>query len=180
MSSRVKVILAVIALVVVAGVVSLFAFGGGAATAVETATVAQEDLAVTVIASGLVKSGARADVFPPTAGTLVSVNVSDGDEVRAGTVIAVMDDEPLLAQLKQAEAAVAGAESQLAAVNKQAPTSAEIEATRAGTDAAWAGYEAALAGAEAVEQQAPSSADIAAARQLRTRHMVPMSRRRSP
>ena len=128
MSSRTKVILAVVALAVVGGVTYAVASGGvgGAAVAVETATVEEEDLAVTVTAAGRVQSGIRADVFPPAAGTLAEVSVEDGDLVREGTVLATMDTEPLEAQVKQAQAGLAAAESQLAAVNKQEPSSGEL------------------------------------------------------
>ncbi len=164
MTSRTKVILAVAALVAVGGTAYALTTGVGRPTAsVEVASVEEEDLAVTITAAGRVQSGIRADVFPSAAGTLAEVSVADGDEVRAGTVLATMDVEPLKAQVKQAEAALAAAEAQLAGVNKQEPSSAELSAARTGTDAAWSGYEAALEAADAAGQAGPSSADLAAA-----------------
>lgn len=164
MSRRAKIILAVVALLVIGGVASYIAFGGATGgVQVDTAQVADEDLALTVTASGKVGPGLRVDVYPPTAGTLESVNVDDGDEVKQGDVLAQMDRVPLEAAVAQARVALAGAESQLAAISKQQPSAADLTAARAGTDAAWAAYEAALESAEAADQGAPSSADLKAA-----------------
>ena len=164
MSSRTKVIAAVIALVVVGAVVAVVAFGGTrSATEVETVSVEQTDLSVTVTASGRVESGVRADVFPPTAGVLAEVRVTDGQSVSKGTVLAVMDTGPLEITVSQAEAGLAQAEAGLAAVDDQAPTSADVAAARAATDAAWAAYRSAQAAAGAVGDQGPSQADLNAA-----------------
>lgn len=163
-TSRTKVILAVAALAVVGGAAYMVTAGvGRPAASVEAAQVQEEDLAVTITAAGRVESGIRADVFPSAAGTLAEVSVTDGASVRAGTVLATMDTEPLEAQVKQAEAGLAAAESQLAAVDKQEPSSGEISAARAGTDASWSGYEAALEAADAASGAGPSSSDLAAA-----------------
>lgn len=48
------------------------------------------------------------------AGELVDVAVDEGDRVTAGTVLARLDDEPLKAQLEQAEAALGSAQASLA------------------------------------------------------------------
>jgi len=163
-SRRAKIIIAVVVLVVLGGAVAAVALtAGGVATEVETADVTQQDLAVTVTASGRVESGLRADVFPPTAGTLAAVFVRDGDVVKAGAVLARMDTAPLELQVAQAEAGLAQAESALAGIDDQEPSSADIAASRQGTSAAWAAYQSALAGQDAVGGQAPSSSDVAAA-----------------
>lgn len=164
MSRKTKIALAVIALVVVALVATYIALrGASGGTEIEAAEVVAEDLAVTVTATGKVESGVRVDVYPPTAGTLQSVAVEDGQEVKEGDILAEMDRAPLQTAVSQAEAAVAGAESQLATVERQEPSAADIAAARAGTDAAWAAYEAALEAAGAADQSAPSAADISAA-----------------
>lgn len=164
MSRRTKIIIAVVVLVVIGGVVAALAFGsGGVATEVDTAVVTQQDLAVTVTASGRVESGLRADVFAPTAGTLLEVYVKDGDTVSEGAVLARLDTAPLELQVAQAEAALAQAESGLASIEDQEPSSADVAATRAGTSAAWASYQSTLAARDAVGSQAPSSSDKAAA-----------------
>lgn len=164
MSRRAKIIIGVVVLVVLGGVVAAVALGsGGVALQVDTAKVAKQDLAVTVTASGRVESGLRADVFPPTVGTLAEVMVKDGDTVSEGAVLARMDTAPLELQVAQAEAALAQAESALAGIEDQEPSSADLSATRQGTAAAWSAYQSALAARDAVGGQAPSSSEKAAA-----------------
>ena len=164
MSRKTKIVLAVVALVVIGGIAAAIALGGGnSGPEVEVAEVLEEDLSVTVTASGQLESGVRADVYPPTAGTLLFVNVEDNAQVKAGDILAEMDPTPLHAAVSQAEAALAGAQSQLAGVNKQEPSSDDLAAARSGTDAAWSAYEAAMEGVAAVDDQAPSASDLAAA-----------------
>ncbi len=164
MSRKAKVIAGLAALILVAGGVAYAVVGlGGASPEVEVATAERADLAVTVTASGRVESGVRADVFPPTAAIVANVFVDDGQRVEAGTVLARLETEPLELQAEQARAGVIQAESQLALLEKQRPSSAELQAARAATDAAWRQYQAALTGVGAVDQQAPSASDRAAA-----------------
>lgn len=164
MSRKAKIIIAVVALLVIGGVAAALAFGSGStAPKIDTAKVATGDLAVTVTASGRVESGARADVLPPTAGTLADVLVEDGAKVSAGTVIARMDTAPLEFAVAQAEAGVAQAEAQLAATDDQAPLSEDYVAAQAAVDAAWNGYRAANMALENVGAQAPSATDVSAA-----------------
>ncbi len=159
-----KIVAAVIALVVLGGVaVAVALTAGGPTVEVEAATATTEDLAVTVTASGRVDSDTRADVFPPTAGILAEVRVTDGQEVTRGEVLALMDTDSLEIQVAGAQAGLAQAEAGLASVDDQAPGSAEVEAARAATDAAWAGYRAAQAMAGAVAGQGPTGAEIEAA-----------------
>lgn len=140
--SKGKIIAAVVAFLVVGGIVAAVALGlGNTAPEVEAAEVVQTDLAVTVSASGKIVPGAKADVFAPTAGTIDAVAVVDGQEVKAGQVLAIMDTGPLELSVEQARAGVAGAKSQLSSIDKQAPTSADRAAADAGVDAAWTAYE---------------------------------------
>lgn len=162
-SKRTKIIAAVAALAVIGGIAAFVAFGsGGAGPEVESATATEQQLAVTVTASGRVEKGVSADVFPPTTGTLAEVKVSEGETVTAGQVLAQMDTEPLELQVAQARAGLSQAEAQLAAVG-QGASQADITAARAGVAAAEQAYAAAREQAAAVGTQAPSNAQIAAA-----------------
>ncbi len=150
MSRRAKIILAVVAVVVIAGAAAFFLLrsrGGG--PEIKTATVADTNLGVTVSASGKVTAGLRADVYPPTAGTLTDVYVKDGQKVNAGDKLAQMDTGPLEIQVQQAKAGVAQAQSQLALINLQASTPADVKAAKAGVSAAQAQYDAASAAYDA-------------------------------
>lgn len=152
MSRRTKVIIAVVVLVVVAGAVAAVALGaGGRAPVVEVATVEREDLSITVSASGKVDAGVKSDVYPPTAGTLESIDVADGQEVAAGDTLAQMDTAPLELQEEQARAGLAQAQAQLQAARQQAPSAADKRAAAANTKAAKAAYDAARDGYDAAK-----------------------------
>ncbi len=143
MSKRAKIIVAVIALLGVGAAVAfavLQAQGGG--PEVETATVVEKELAVTVTASGRVETGLSAELFPPTAGTIDTIFVSDGDTVSAGDRIAVMDTAPLKAQVAQASAGLAAAKAQLANVGVAGGGAADVKAASEQVTAAKAGLEA--------------------------------------
>ncbi len=151
MSKRTKIIIAVVALVVVAGVVAyLFLGSKGSGPEVETATVTKTELAVTVTASGKVEAGVSAELFPPAAGTLADIYVSDGETVTAGTKIAVMDTAPLELQVEQAKAGLAQAQAQLKNVGA-AGGSADVKAAQSALTAANASYNAALASQSAAK-----------------------------
>ncbi|MBN1192759.1 MAG: biotin/lipoyl-binding protein [Coriobacteriia bacterium] len=161
--SKGKVVGAVIAVLAVGGVAAALVTSGNQATEVQLAEVTREDLNVIVAAAGQVQADTRVDLYPPTAGTLSSIEVTEGDRVTAGQVIATMDARPIEVQLAQAEAAYAGAVAQRDAIVKSAPGSSDVEAAQAAVNVAWTSYslanlryEAALAGAGA-----PSAGDIA-------------------
>ncbi|MHB8761478.1 MAG: efflux RND transporter periplasmic adaptor subunit [Coriobacteriia bacterium] len=165
-------IVALIGAVVVLGAAAAIALTTARATRVQVADVLREDLSVLVSASGEVEEEGRVDVHPPAAGTLASVEVTEGARVVAGQVLARMDAEPLEVQASQAEAAYAGALAQREAVSRTVPGSVDREAAAAGADAARAvyqvadaRYQAALAGAGAPspEDRAQAEAALAAA-----------------
>lgn len=164
MSKRARIIAAIVGLVVVVGIVAFIAVGSqGGGPQIETSTVSQKELAVTVTASGRVEAGVRADVFPPTAGTVDEIFVSDGETVTAGQKIAALDTAPLELQVAQAQAALSQAKAQLAAIDDQQPGGADFAAAQANVDAAYQSYLAAKAALAAVNDQAPSAAAINAA-----------------
>lgn len=154
MSRRTKIIAAIVGLVVVGGIVAAVTLGGqGSGPEVETATVTTQELAVTVSASGKVEAGVSADVFPPAAGTLDTVEVSEGETVTAGTTLAQMDTAPLELAVAQAEAGLAQAKSQLANVGVTGGGSADVKAAKDGVTAA----QKALTAAKAAESAARSA-----------------------
>ena len=164
MSRRGKIIVAVVVVLVVAGIAGFFVLRSqGAGPEVETATVEDRELSVLVQASGKVETGLKADLFPPTAGTLESVSVADGQSVTAGQEIAAMDTAPLELQVTQAEAGVKQAQAQVDAADIQEPSSAELNAARANVTATRQAYDAARAALASVDSQAPTSQQIQAA-----------------
>jgi RND family efflux transporter MFP subunit len=142
--SRGRLIAGIVVLVVIAAIVGgVFYSSAASAPSVTTAKVTTQTLSVTVTASGKIEPASRADVFPPTAGTLESVSVSDGATVTAGQTLAVMDTEPLKVQLLQAKAGLSAAKAQLAAIKLGVPAAIDKAAAQAGVDAAQAAYDGA-------------------------------------
>lgn len=163
-SRRNKIIAAVVVLAVVAAAAAFAVFGSrGAGPQIETASVTEQELAVTITASGRVERGVSADVYPPGPGVLDSIKVSEGETVTAGQVIAQMDTAPFALQVAQAEAGLAQARAQLAAIDSQTPIQAEIDAARAQVAAADQAYRAAQQQVDTIGSQAPNSGQVAAA-----------------
>jgi len=142
--SRGRIIAAVVALVVVAAIIGgVFLSAQASVPTVSTAKVSKETLSVLVTASGKMEAGQKADVYPPTAGTLASVAATEGQQVKAGQVIATMDTGPLEFAVDQARAGVKAAQSQYDLAGKSVPTHEDWDAANAGIDAASAAYNAA-------------------------------------
>lgn len=165
MSKKLKTIIALVVVLAIGGAAAAFAVVSSDVTEVEVDEVISEDLAVMVAASGKVEATSRTAAYPPTTGTLASLEVADGDEVTAGQVLAVMDTAPIEIQIAQAEAAYASAVAQRNAITAQAPGSADLKAAQAAVDAAWSAYSAANAAYEAAlaGYGAPTASDIAQA-----------------
>lgn len=130
-----------ILLVVVAttGVVLSRAFAAG--VSVPTATAKTETLSVTVSVSGKTEADGKRDVFPPVAGTLKKVLVTEGQEVTAGELLATMDGDQLDAAVDAAEGAYEQAASQLEALGSAAPSKAERDAAAASVSTAKRAYD---------------------------------------
>lgn len=150
--SRGKIIAGVITLVVIGAVVGGVWYSSAAsATSVSVARATSETLGVIVTASGKVEAATKRDVYPPTAGLLDSVDVKDGDVVKAGDALAHMDTAPLQLQVKQAAAGLKGAKAQLDAVNRGVPSAIDKAAANAGVNAAQAAYDAAASAFDAYD-----------------------------
>ncbi|MDO9557649.1 MAG: efflux RND transporter periplasmic adaptor subunit [Coriobacteriia bacterium] len=160
--SKGKVIAAVLAVVVVVVGASVAVALGSQSSGVEVSVeqVTEGALSVTVTASGKVEADEQGDIYPPTAGTLASIVVTEGQVVKKSDLIAVLDTASLELQVAQAQAAYEGALAQADAVNKTAPSSADNGAASAAVSAAYAAYEAADAQYEAAKSAVPSQAAI--------------------
>jgi HlyD family secretion protein len=163
--SKSKVVAAVLAVLAIGGTVAAFVYAGSRAAEVSVAEATRGDLAVTVSASGRVAAEERIDLYPPTAGVLATIEVADGERVRAGQVIATMETGPIEAQLAQAEAAYAGARAQRDAAARAVPGAADRRAADAAAEAARSAYDAANLRYEAARAGlgAPSPTEIAQA-----------------
>lgn len=141
--SRGKVVAGVIALVVIAAVVGGVWYSSSAsATSVTVAKATSETLGVIVTASGKIEAASKSEVYPPAAGLLTSVEVIDGESVKAGDRLAQMDKAPFRLQVRQARAGVKAARAQLDGVNKGVPAAIDKAAADAGINSAKAAYDA--------------------------------------
>lgn len=81
--------------------------------AVEVDTARRTDFVMTVVASGHVETPFRVAIGSQIVGIVTEVPVAEGQAVRAGDALVVLDDREVRAALVQAEGAVAQAESRL-------------------------------------------------------------------
>ena len=162
---RKRVIVAIVAVLAIAAAVAAVVYTGSRAAVVSVAGVGRGDLTVTVSASGRISAEDRIDLYPPTAGVLQTIEVADGERVKAGQVIATLDPAPVEVQLAQAEAAYVGAVAQREAAAKAVPGPSDKQAADAAVQAAYAAYESADLRYQAAQAGlgAPSPADIAQA-----------------
>jgi multidrug efflux pump subunit AcrA (membrane-fusion protein) len=141
-----KIIAAVVALLVIAGVAGAIVINQRASvTLVSVEAATRGSLSVMVGTSGKVEADETAEIYPPSAGTLASIDVTDGQVVKAGDLIATMDTALLDLQVAQAQAAYDAARAQAGTINATAPSSADERAASAAVSAARSAYEAASA-----------------------------------
>lgn len=171
--SKGKIIAGVVALLIVGGVAAAVVLGRDASApevTVEQAT--KSTLAVTVSASGKTEADTKGDIYPPTAGTLASIDVTEGQSVKAGDIVAVMDTTPLELQVAQAEAAYEGALAQSDSISQSAPSSADKAAASSAVSAAYGAFKAANDQYNALKNLAPDPAAIAQAQAAVTTSQV--------
>ncbi|KAF0207927.1 MAG: RND family efflux transporter MFP [Actinobacteria bacterium] len=159
--SKGKIIAAVVGLLVVAGIVAAVVLGKGAsAPEVTVERAGTGALTVTVSASGKTEADAKRDIFPPAAGMLESISVTEGASVKEGDIIATMDTTPFELQIAQAQAAYEGALAQADSISQSAPSSADEKAASASVSAAYGAYNAALSQYNALKSATPDAAAI--------------------
>lgn len=162
--SKGRVIAAVVALVVVGGIVAAVVLGRNAsAPSVTVEPAKRSSLAVTVSASGKTEADTKGDIYPPAPGTLASIDVADGQAVKEGDIIAVMDTTPLELQVAQAQAAYEAALAQVDSVSQSAPSSADKAAASASVSAAYNAYKAASEQYNALKTAKPDPVAVAQA-----------------
>jgi len=170
---------------VITGVVILAAAGwltlrtpeGDDQQTTQTHTVGRRDISATVMAMGVIRPmvGAEVKVGSRVSGVVTHLRANIGDHVRAGEIIAEIDDAEFQARLDQSEASLARsrAEAELARLNLDRLASmAEREfVSRQQVDTA----EYALAAAEAQVRQAEANLESASIQLSYTRITAPTS-----
>jgi HlyD family secretion protein len=115
----------------------------------------------TLVASGTIQAD-EIRIASELGGRIVELEVEPGDQVVQGDLLVLLDDTPLQAQLREAEAAVAVAEANLKQV-QAGPRAAEVDAARAalaqaramrdGQEAAWKNARQAIEDPQALDAQ---------------------------
>lgn len=113
-----------------------------------TATVSRQTFEETVSASGTLAPAAQADLSFTVSGTVESVKVSLGDTVKAGDVLATLDDSLLASQVSARTSTLTAAKAKLA------ESSGSSSAQRAADQASVAQAQSALAQAKASQEAA--------------------------
>lgn len=150
------------AIVVVAVIVVLVRPFQPAGGQVETATVTRGSLEATVELAGSVTPRDSRSLGFGTVGTVASVAVRAGDTVRAGQVLASLDDGVAQTQVRAAQAALASAAARLAA-DRAGLTAAQLAQARDPVTQAAAALDAARAGETAARAQRDATVAAAAA-----------------
>jgi HlyD family secretion protein len=167
---RWAVVAAAVALVAVLGVAGVMISRAFAATpGVSTASAVRKDLSAKVSVSGKTEADVKRDVFPKAAGTLAEIAVTEGQEVKAGELLATLDAEQLDAAVDGAESAYAQASAQVDAAQSAGPSSADRDAAQAQVTAAKRAYDrakSAVAKAQAAVESTSGAAKSAAKAQL--------------
>ena len=94
--------------------------------------------------SGTIEPNSQVTVFPEIAGTIITISVDEGDRVKRGQTLAVIEHEKLTLQLTQAEAAYQAAQTTYEQAEKLARIRVESQIAQA---------RAQLAGTESAYQQ---------------------------
>ncbi|GAB4570162.1 MAG: hypothetical protein Kow0077_03760 [Anaerolineae bacterium] len=105
----------------------------------QTVVVERGDLVVSVRVTGEVLAGRSAQLGFDTAGIVAEVLVEEGQFVRAGDILARLDNEPQRIALEQAELARQIADLNLASLER-GPDQRELNIARANVNSAWAAY----------------------------------------
>jgi HlyD family secretion protein len=130
-------------IVVVGGGWFLFGRGGNKGPVYETAAVVRGDIRQTVEVTGEIKPDARLNLAFKSGGTLQAINVKVGQEVKAGDVLAELEDRDLRFASQRAHAALAIAQANLSA-RLAGATKEDIAIAQAQVDQAQASYDKSL------------------------------------
>lgn len=110
---------------------------------------------------GEVRAGQRAELAFAVSGRVLGVHVETGDKVRAGQVLARLDEQPLRAQWVAAMADVSRAEAQLAEIRLRSDRLKLAQEANAISAAELTGIRAEMTSAEAALRSAHAQAELA-------------------
>jgi HlyD family secretion protein len=112
LKSRVRFWLIVVALLLI-GALAFSVWRTNYVPSVKVRKVTRGELVQTVVASGRVRAIAKISIGPKIGGTVAQLAVKEGDAVRAGQILLLLDDEEARAAVAEARAGVEQAEARL-------------------------------------------------------------------
>jgi HlyD family secretion protein len=136
-------------------------------TQYQTAQVARGNLVVTVLGSGTIQARKQLDLAFGIAGRVKTLNVQEGDTIKAGQQLIALDTSDLEANLAKARLNVATAKVQLKKV-QTGSTAAEVAAAQAQVKSAEENLARVKAGPTAADLAAAESAVATAQQSLKT------------
>ncbi len=113
----------------------LIFFRKGSTDNIQTAIVKRQDIEKTVLTTGQVVSKTDLSLSFQTSGFVRKINVKEGDVVRAGQVLAVLDQGNAVAQLQSAKGSLAQAQANYEKI-KSAATEQDVAVAQAAVDSA--------------------------------------------
>jgi HlyD family secretion protein len=128
----------------------------------ETIVVGRGRITSTVSATGAVQPERSANLSFSSSGTIISVTVAAGDQVKAGQLLAQLDTADLELAVRQAEVSLRTAQAQLRQL-QEPPSAADLAAAQAALASAQANYQQVLRGSDA-DQLASARAQVEQAR----------------
>ena len=118
-----------VVLLIVAGVVGKFVFGGSDAARVEVAEASERDITQVVTASGKVQPEIEVKISQDVSGEIVDMRIKEGQQVKRGDLLLRIDPDFYEAQLERARAGVLQVKA-TAAQRKADLLNAELELKR--------------------------------------------------
>ncbi len=175
MTGRTKIIIGAGAALVVVAVVAAVVSGKNKGTPVRTAKVARKDLVQVVTANGTVQAKTKVEISANIMGQVTALNVEEGDRVKKGDLLAVIDQARYAAAVNSAKSNLQALEAELVRT-REAAAQAKRDMDRAEQqfkdgilaeadhERARSTYEQAVASARRAERQVEQArADIASA-----------------
>jgi len=114
MSSRGKIIIGVVLVLVLGAAVAISVIQGGAGRGVQVRMeeVTERDLVATVTVSGNVRARRAVDISADVMGRIIELNVEEGDDVSEGEILLRIDPSQLEAAVSRARASLSQAQAQ--------------------------------------------------------------------
>ena len=124
---KLRILVALIVLALIAGVAYRTQFqggddkqgGGDRALAVKTVTVAVRDFPRVIDLPGTLEAAQQVAIVAQASGTVLRQQVQEGDQVRAGDALFMLDARPAQARIAQSQATLAGARAEAAEAEKK-------------------------------------------------------------